>query len=341
MKALVLPEHGGMERLLLDPHFPDPVAGPGDVVVRVRACSLNHHDVFTRRGMPGIRISMPAIMGLDTAGVIETIGPDVEGWAVGDRVLIDPINRIEGGLMGETVHGGLAELVRARAHQLIRLADDISFADAAALPCAYGTALRMIRTIGQVQAGETVLLLGASGGVGVCSLMLAKLAGATVIACASNPEKMARLLELGADHVINYAEQDFMKATHDLVGKPRIRGDGGVNVVVNFTGGDTWVKSLRCLKVGGRLLTCGATAGYAPHEDIRFIWTFELNIRGSNGWSRDDVLQLIELVRSKQLKVPIDKIYPLDHAINALTDMEDRHSFGKLIVAPEPALAEA
>src|SRR5215207_9431482 len=145
MKAWVLREHSeGRWRWETD--FPDPVAGEGDVVVRVRASSLNYHDVFTRRGMPGIRIPMPAIMGLDVAGEIAEVGPGVSGWKKGDRVVVDPINRVEGGLMGETIHGGLAELCRARAHQLVRIPDGVSYADAAALPCAYGTALRMMTT---------------------------------------------------------------------------------------------------------------------------------------------------------------------------------------------------
>jgi alcohol dehydrogenase len=340
MKALVLARHGGMDALTLESDFPDPVAGAGDVIVRVRATSLNYHDIFTRRGMPGIRIGLPAIMGIDVAGEIAMIGEGVGGWQVGQRVLIDPANRVEGGLLGETTHGGLAELVRVRAHQLIAIPDGISYADAASLPCAYGTALRMIETNGQIKSGETVLILGASGGVGVCSLLLCKMAGATVIACASTPAKLAQLSALGADHVINYAEQDFMRAMHELVGKPRIRGGGGgVDVVVNFTGGDTWTKSLRCLRLGGRMLTCGATAGYDPPEDIRFIWTFELKILGSNGWRREDILRLLDLVQAGALRIPIERIYSLDDSKAALAAMEDRRLFGKIIVAPDPALA--
>lgn len=337
MKALVLREHGGNDALRIETDFPDPIPGEGDVVLRVRATSLNYHDVFTRRGMPGIKIAMPAIMGLDVAGEIVAVGPGVAGWAVGDRVLVDPINRVEGGLMGETVHGGLAELCRARAHQLIRIPEGVSFLDAAALPCAYGTALRMMYTIGQVKAGERVLILGASGGVGVCCLQLAKLAGAEVIACAGTDAKGERLRALGADHVINYAQQDFMKEVYARFGKPVRRGAGignGVDVVVNYTGGDTWVKSLRVLKVGGRLLTCGATAGYDPAEDIRFIWTFELQVRGSNGWMRDDVLALLDMVQAGKLKVIQEDAVPLDDAAAALARIEGRNVFGKMMVQP-------
>ncbi len=337
MRALVLREHGGNEALRLEADFPDPAPGEGDVVVRVHATSLNYHDVFTRRGMPGIKITMPAIMGLDTAGEIVAVGAGVDGWAVGDRVVVDPINRVEGGLMGETVHGGLAELCRARAHQLIAIPEGVSYADAAALPCAYGTALRMMYTIGQVRAGEKVLILGASGGVGVCCLQLAKLAGAEVIACAGTDAKAERLRALGADHVINYVEQDFMKEVFGRFGKPVRRGkgsDNGVDVVVNYTGGDTWVKSLRVLRVGGRLLTCGATAGYDPTEDIRFIWTFELQVRGSNGWMREDVHTLLGLVQSGKLKVVAEPPVPLEQAAAALGRIEARDVFGKMLVQP-------
>ena len=322
---------------MLEAGFPDPVAVEGDVLVRVRATSLNYHDVFTSRGMPGIKIPLPAIMGLDCAGEIAEVGAGVEGWSVGDRVLVDPRNRVEGGLMGETMHGGLAELCRVRAHQLIRIPDHVSYVDAAALPCAYGSALRMMYTIGGVSKGERVLILGASGGVGVCSIQLAKLAGATVVACAGTAEKVARLEQLGADYAVDYVERDFVDEVYALFGKPSRRGAGmnqGVDVVVNYTGGDTWVKSLRCLRVGGRLLTCGATAGYDPPEDIRFIWTFELKILGSNSWEREDLIRVLDLVASGELRVIVERTFPLEEAPEALRQIENREVFGKLVVTP-------
>lgn len=337
MRAAVVRAHGGPEALAFDAHFPDPTPGEGDVIVAVKAASLNYHDVFTRRGMPGIKVPMPAIMGLDVAGEIAEVGPGVTGWKKGDRVLVDPINRVEGGLMGETVHGGLAELCRARAHQLVKIPDGVSFADAAALPVAYGTALRMMVTNGHVAKGEKVLILGASGGVGVCCLQLAKLAGAEVIACAGTDAKAKRLMELGADKTINYIEKDFVKEVYAMYGKPTRRGAGtdlGLDVVVNYTGGDTWVKSLRVLKVGGRLLTCGATAGFDPKEDIRFIWTFELKVLGSNGWMRSDIETLLGMVQSGKLKVLVDKTFKLEEAREALRVIEDREVFGKIVVTP-------
>lgn len=335
MKAMVIYEHGGPEVMRLETSFPDPVAGPGDVVLRVKATSINYHDVFTRRGMPGIKLNFPVIMGLDVAGEIVEVGPDVEGWAVGDRVLVDPINRVEGGLMGETVHGGLAELCLARAHQLIRLPDNVDFEQAAALPVAFGTAYRMMVTIGRVQKGERVLVLGASGGVGIGCVLLAKHLGAEVVACASSAEKLERLTALGSDHVIDYRATNFTKEVHTRWGKPHRRAfEGGVDVAVNFTGGDTWVSSMRCLRRGGRLLTCGATAGYDPTEDLRFIWTFELQVLGSNGWMREDLESLLQLVSSGAIKVPIDCSLSLDEAPEALRIIEDREVIGKVVVRP-------
>ena len=291
LRAVALHAHGGPEQLVLVPDFPDPRPAEGDVVLRVRACSLNYHDVFTRRGMPGINLRMPVIPGLDVAGEIDEVGPGVEGWRVGDRVLVDPVDRVKGGLMGETIHGGLAELCRAAAHQLIHIPDGVCFEAAAALPVAYGTAHRMMFTLGHVTAGEKVLILGASGGVGTCCVFLGKMAGAEVIACASTDDKLARLPEWAPTDLINYKREDFV-ATRSIGAAASLTArdyEGGVDVVVNFTGGDTWVKSLRCLRRGGRLLTCGATAGYDPKEDIRFIWTFELQVLGSNGWFRADL----------------------------------------------------
>ncbi len=336
MRAMVIHEHGGLDRMVLEPHFPDPAPDAGDVIIRVRAASLNYHDVFTRRGMPGIRLKFPIIMGLDIAGEIAAIGPGVEGWSVGDRVVVDPIDRVNGGLMGETMHGGLAELCRVKPHQLIRLPDSVSFEQAAALPCAYGTALRMMVRNGKVAAGEKVLILGASGGVGVCCVQLAKLAGAEVIACAGTEEKGERLKALGADHVILYTQVDMMEEVHRRFGKPgRRRGQpGGVDMVVNFTGGDTWVRSLRCLRIGGRLLTCGATAGYAPPEDIRYIWTFELEIKGSNGWEQPDILELLDLVQAGRIQALVDGVYKLEDAQEAMRRLEDRSVMGKIVVTP-------
>ena len=256
---------------------PDPTIGADEVLLSVKATSVNFHDIFTRHGMPGIKIEFPLITGSDVSGQIREVGETIEGWDVGDRVLVDPIKFDEDrpGMIGETSLGGRAELLAVHASQLIRMPDNVSFENAASLPLAIGTAHRMMLTQGAVKAGEKVLVLGASGGVGTGCVQLAKLAGCEVIACASSNEKLERLRAIGADHLINYRENDFRKEIYRICGKPRVVGGGGVDVVVNFTGGDTWVDSLKCLTKGGRLLTCGATAGFEPedrppvHLDVR------------------------------------------------------------------------
>src|ERR1700752_3699971 len=205
MKAMVLEKHGGLDELKLVKDFPDPVVSNDHVVIRVKATSFNYHDVFTVRGMPGIKVPMPMIIGLDMAGEILETGPGVDGWKAGDRVLVNPLNR-QRGLMGEMIHGGLAEQCLVAQDQLIRMPDRVSYEDAASLPVAYGSAHRMIITHKTIKAGDRVLVLGASGGVGTGCVILAKLLGAEVIACASSEEKMARLRELGADETVDYTK---------------------------------------------------------------------------------------------------------------------------------------
>jgi len=334
MKAVLLRAHGAVDQLRVEEGVPERALGPSEVRLTVRACSLNYHDMFTIRGMPGIKLNLPVVPGNDIAGEIAELGPGVTGWAVGDPVLLNPVYPGKG-LMGEMLDGGLAERCIAHADQLIRLPEGVSFEEAAALPVAYGTAYRMMMTIGDVQPGEKVLVLGASGGVGTCCVMLAKMRGCEVIACASSEEKLARLKALGADHLINYATGDFMKEVFARFGKPDRRSQkGGVDVVVNHTGGDTWVPSLRCARRGGKVLVCGATAGFAPQEDLRYIWTYELKVLGSNGWQRSDLAELLALCQSGRMRPVIDRRYGLDEAVAALKAMEDRSLFGKLIVGP-------
>ncbi|MYE58225.1 MAG: zinc-binding dehydrogenase [Alphaproteobacteria bacterium] len=334
MRALVLEGHGGQDRLRFRSDWPEPEPGPGEAVIRVRACSLNYHDVFTRRGMPGIKVPIPVVPGLDLAGEIEALGAGVEGWSVGDRVLVDPIWP-ERGLMGEMLDGGLAEKALCSAGQLVPIPEGVSFAQAASLPVAYGTAHRMMFENGYVKAGETVLILGASGGVGNACVLLAKAVGAHVIAAASSQEKIDRLLALGADEGLNYIETQFEREIWKRYGKPFRRSyEGGVDVVVNFTGGDTWVPSMKALKRGGRMLTCGATAGFDPQTDIRYIWTFELRILGSNSWTVEGLKEMMADIAAGRLDPPIDVELPLENAAEGVRMLEDREVFGKIVVAP-------
>jgi NADPH:quinone reductase-like Zn-dependent oxidoreductase len=334
MKAVVLREHGSLEKLQYVTDFPDPKVVEGHVIIRVRATSFNFHDVFTVRGMPGIKVPMPMIIGLDLAGEILEVGPGVSGWKPGDRVLVNPLNRTHG-LMGEMMHGGLAEKCLVAEHQLLRMPDKVSFEQAASLPVAYGTAHRMIVTHDTIQQGQTVIVLGASGGVGTGCVLLAKLRGAEVIACASSDDKIQRLKDLGADHVINYKDVDFSKWAIEKYGKPQRRThEGGVDVVINFTGGDTWAPTLRCVKRGGKVLVCGATAGYDPKEDLRYVWSFELQIIGSNSFYDENLNGLMDLIQEGRIKPVIDEVLPLERAVEGLRLIENREVFGKVIVTP-------
>jgi alcohol dehydrogenase len=334
MRALVLPRHGSLDELRVVSDHPVPRAGEGHVVVRVRASSFNYHDVFTVRGMPGIKVPLPVVLGLDLAGEIAEVGSGVSGWKPGDRVLVNPLNKRKG-LMGEMLDGGMAEYCLVAADQLLRMPDEVGFDAAAALPVAYGTAHRMLITHKTVQAGQRVLVLGASGGVGTGCVILAKMLGAEVIACASSDAKLARLKALGADEVIDYTKVDWSKWAIEKYGKPQRRTyEGGVDVVINFTGGDTWVPSLRCLKRGGKLLVCGATAGHDPKEDLRYIWSFELQVIGSNSFYDEDLTALLGMIRERRIAPVIDTVLPLERAAEGLALIERREVIGKVIVTP-------
>ncbi len=334
MKALVLRQHGGLENLEVVTDHPMPVLKDGHVVIRVGASSFNYHDVFTVKGMPGIKVPLPVVIGLDMAGTITEIGAGVTGWKAGDRVLVNPLNKAKG-LMGEMLDGGMAEYCLVSADQLIPMPDAVSFAEAASLPVAYGTAHRMIITHNTIKKGDRVLVLGASGGVGTGCVILAKKLGAEVIACASSADKLARLKEIGADEVINYKEVDFSKWAVEKYGKPQRRTyEGGVDVVINFTGGDTWVPSLKCLKRGGKLLVCGATAGHDPKEDLRYVWSFELQIIGSNSFYIDNLTALMDMIARGEMKPLIDKTLPLEQAREGLRLIEDREVIGKVVITP-------
>jgi NADPH:quinone reductase-like Zn-dependent oxidoreductase len=334
MKALVLSKHGDIENLEYVTDHPRPAVTAGHVVIRVRASSFNYHDVFTVRGMPGIKVPLPVVIGLDMAGEVAEVGDGVSGWSKGDRVLVNPLNKKKG-LMGEMMDGGMAEYCLVSADQLIRMPDQVTFEDAASLPVAYGTAHRMLITHNTVKKGDRVLILGASGGVGTGCVLLAKMLGAEVIACAGGAEKMQRLKDMGADHVINYKEVDFSRWATEKYGKPQRRSyEGGVDVVINFTGGDTWAPSLKCIKRGGKLLVCGATAGHDPKEDLRYIWSFELNVIGSNSFYDDDLAALMQLIQAGTIKPVVDKVLPLKDAAEGLRLIRDREVLGKVVITP-------
>jgi alcohol dehydrogenase len=336
MKAVVTTAHGGFEMLQFRGDYPTPAAAAGEVLLRVAATAINYHDLFTRRGMPGVRIHLPVIVGSDIAGTVESVGADVPSRWLGKRVLIDPVMR-DGerfGMIGETVDGGRAEFIALPHSMLIEIPDAVSLDQAATLPLAYGTAHRMLTTRGGLKAGERVMVLGASGGVGVACVQLAVLLGAEVLAFASSDAKLRRLRELGATHVANYTDKPFVDTVQHIYGKPRITGSGGVDVAVNFTGGDTLPATQRCVAKHGRILTCGATAGFNLTLDARYWWTYEHSLIGSNGWEQSDLDTLLGWVAAGRFAPVIDRVLPLEQAAAGERLLEDRQVIGKVLLKP-------
>lgn len=327
MQAALIREHGGPERMVVET-IERPEPEPGEALVRVGACALNHLDIFVRRGMPGLPVALPHIGGGDIAGWIESLGPATSGIAIGTAVLIDPV--IEGdGMLGETRRGGLAEYVIVPVSNVLQLPDESRMVEFASLPVAYGTARRMLFTRAGLATGETIVVVGASGGVGMGCVQLAKLAGARVIACTSSEAKGRKLRELGADEVVVSTDGQFGKQVWALTGKT------GADVVVDFSGKDTWAQSLRAVRKGGRLVCCGATSGYDAVTDLRYLWTREIDIRGSDGWSREDLVELSLMVESGQLRPVIHAVFPLSRVRDAVEELEARRAFGKVVVIPD------
>jgi alcohol dehydrogenase len=285
-------------------------------------------DVFVMRGMPDLPTEMPRIPGGDIAGIVREAGPGVSKDWIGKKVVLFP-RFPKGGVLGENGNGGLCEFIAADHSQLIAIPDGVSFADAAALPIAYGTSHRMLFTRGNIKPGEKVLILGASGGVGVSCVQFAKMAGCEVFACTSSEEKGRRLKELGADHIIDYVENpEFSRAVWTASGKK------GVDVAVNFTGGDTWIQTQRCMAAGGRILTCGSTIGHLCEIDVRYVWHRETEIIGSRAYVPADIEACLNYVASGALKPVVDAVLPLERAGEGVGLLEGRKIFGKVIICP-------
>jgi NADPH:quinone reductase-like Zn-dependent oxidoreductase len=327
MRAALVTRHGGPENLEYGwAAVPDPP--PGWLRVRVLACALNMLDVFVRRGMPGVHLDLPHVPGGDIVGTVDTLGADVRDPAPGTLVLLDPsVNRKA---LGEDLPGGLAEYVIAPAQNAIPLdAAPTDAPDYAALPIAYGTARRMLADRAQLLPGETVVVLGAAGGVGVACVQLGKAMGARVIACSSSRAKLGELARLGADELVDSSGGEFGSQVWDLTGRV------GADVVVDYLGADTWPQSIRAVRRGGRLVTCGATTGFLAETDLRYVWTRELSILGSDGWSRSDLTELVRHVAAGELTPVIHGVYPLSRVREAVADLEERRAVGKVVVVPD------
>jgi alcohol dehydrogenase len=333
MRAVVYHRHGSPEELSVEEH-PEPELRPGDALIGVAATSLNGFDPMMLAGTTSLKTPMPMIPGGDYAGRILGFaqGTDPGEWSVGDRVCPHPFVFGEG-MTGETRTGAACERVRIPITNLIRIPDGVSDVQAASLPIAYGTAYRMMITRGEIKSGERVLILGATGGVGTGCVQLAKSAGAEVIATGSL-DKLDAVRALGADHVVDSRSDAWTEAVQAIAGKPRMFGPGGVDVVINYIGGETWADSLRCLRSDGRMLTCGATIGFNPPTDIRYIWTYEQRILGSNGWTPDEQRAVLDLVAKGGLDPVIDRIVPLEATREAIEALIDRRVFGKVVIQP-------
>jgi len=340
MKAVIFERHGGPEVLKLT-EVADPQIKANEVLVEVRACALNHLDVWVRTGLPGIKIPLPHILGNDVAGVVRVVG-ELVGWVkAGDEVMVQPGVSCghcaeclagrdnmcdEYDIIGYRRNGGYAELVAVPGVNVIPKPKDLSWPEAAALPLVTLTAWHMLVTRAQLQPGEDVLVHAAGSGVGSLAIQIAKLRGARVIATASAEEKLSQARELGADQTINYTRDDWPKEVKKLT------NGRGVDVVFEHTGATTWPGSILSLKKGGRLVTCGATSGFDARTDLRHVFYRHLTILGSMMGSKAELLAAMKFIESGQIHAVVDRALPLAEARQAHELMEDRAQFGKLVL---------
>jgi len=340
MKAVVFSEHGGTD-VLRYTDAPEPVAGGREVLVRVRACALNHLDLWVRKGMRGVNIPLPHIGGSDIAGEVARAGEGVTNVRPGDRILLSPgvscgacaaclagkDNQCrQYSLLGYIFDGGYAEYVKAPAVNAIPIPGNLSFEQAAAVPLVFLTAWHMLITRAQLKPAEEVLILGAGSGVGSAAIQIAKVAGARVIATAGSEQKLAMAKELGADEAILHSVQDFSNEVKRLTNRR------GVDVVFEHVGNATWEQSIRSLAVGGRLVTCGATTGPEGKIDIRYLFSRNLSILGTYMGSKAELFAVLELVGRGLLKPVIDCVMPLAQAAAAQERLEKREQFGKIVL---------
>ena len=326
MKAVRIHEDGGPDVLRYE-DVPDPSPGAGEVLIRLRAASLNHLDLWVRKGLPSV--PKPRILGADGAGLVEATGEGVDGFEPGQRVVINPglehDHRIT--VLGEHTDGTHAELIAVPATNVYPLDEALSFEEGAAFPLVYETAYRMLVTRAGLRADEWVLVWGIGGGVGTAALTIAKALGARVLATSSSDEKLEQARELGADATVNHATGDVAAAAKEL---------GGVDVVVEHVGEATWKTSLGAVKPGGRVAVCGATSGPNPPAQLHRIWWKQLTIVGSTMGTRADFEAVYELVRAGRVTAVIDRVYPLEAIRAAHERLEAGEQLGKIVLAIAP-----
>ncbi len=342
MKAVAIRSHGGPEVVNLE-DLPDPQPGPGQVVVAVKAAALNHLDIWVRIGWPGLKLAFPHVLGSDVAGVVEAVGPGVDGVKAGDAVVVNPslgcgrCERCLSGqenlcrrfsILGEHVSGGQAERLAIPARNVMPKPSRLSFEEAAAVPLTFMTAWHALIARAQLRLGETVLVHAAGSGVGVAAVQIAKLVGARVIATAGSDAKLEKAKALGADEVVNYETQDFVQEVKRLTDKK------GVEVVFEHVGKKTWEKSLLAAGIGGRIVTVGATTGYDPLTDLRHVFFRQLSILGSTMGTGGELLEVLKFVGEGKLRPVVDRVLPLADARKGQALLSERAQFGKIVLKP-------
>jgi NADPH:quinone reductase-like Zn-dependent oxidoreductase len=342
MKLARIYQHGGPEVLKYE-DAPEPRIKANEILLRVRACALNHLDLWVRGGIPGMTFDMPHVLGSDIAGEVVQVGELCERVRPGWRVLLSPglscrqCSQCVSGLdnqcrrytmFGYRVDGGNAEYLAAPEYSAIQIPDDLGFEEAAATPLVFLTAWHMLMGRAQLQPGEDVLVLAASSGVGSAAIQIAKLFHCRVIATAGGDAKLAKARELGADHVIDHYKQDISAEVRKLTAKR------GVDVVLEHVGTATWQKSMEALAPTGRIVTCGATTGFDAKLDLRFLYSRQLSLLGSFMGTMGELHRVLQFVFRKQLKPVVDRVYPLAEIRAAHERLENKEQFGKVVVVP-------
>lgn len=344
MKAAVFEEFGGPEKIVIK-EVPVPPINKNEVLVQVKACAINHLDIWIRQGIPAYKLSLPHISGSDIAGIVEDMGEDVDREMIkpGDRVIVAPGLScfqceyclagmdnlcVNYKIIGAQVDGGYAEYVKAPAINLIPMPDNISFEEAASFPLTFLTSWHMLINRAHLLPGEDILVIGAGSGVGVAAIQIARVAGARIIATAGTDEKLEKAKGMGADEVINHSREDIAERVKDFT-----RGKG-VDVVFEHVGPATWNKSLASLARNGRIVTCGATTGSEVKVDLRYIFMRQQSIMGSIMGTRRELLHIVKLFEMNKLKGVIDSVFSLSNARQAQERMLGRGNFGKIVLVP-------
>ncbi|HVD10552.1 MAG TPA: zinc-binding dehydrogenase [Gaiellaceae bacterium] len=322
MKAMRIHEDGGPEVLRLD-EVEDPVAGPGEVLIRLKAASLNHLDIWLRQGLPSV--PKPRILGADGAGVVEALGEGADGFELGQRVVLNPGLRNGAEIVGEHRDGTHAELIAIPCENVHPIPEELSFEEAAAFPLVYETAYRMLVTRAGLREGEWVLVWGIGSGVGSAAFLIAKALGAKVVVTSSDDGKLERASELGADETVNHESGDVVSVVKEAT-------EGGPHVVVEHVGEATWKTSLQVARTGGRIAVCGATSGPNPPANLHRIFWKQLSILGSTMGTAEDFAGVYELVASGRVKPLVDRVFPLEEAADAHRHLESGKQFGKVVL---------